>query len=47
MWTGLYRLVCIFCYVLLWIITAYVYNVMITDKLGKDVAMFIGTGYKL
>lgn len=27
--------------------TTSVYNVMITDELGKDVAMFIGTGYKL
>ncbi len=27
--------------------TTSVYNVMITDEFGKDVAMFIGTGYKL
>ena len=27
--------------------TTAVYNVMITDEYGKEVAMFIGTGYKL
>ena len=27
--------------------TTGVYNVMITDEYGKEVAMFIGTGYKL
>lgn len=26
--------------------TTVVYNVMITDGFGKEVAMFIGTGYK-
>lgn len=27
--------------------TTSVYNVMITDEFGKDVAMFVGTGYKI
>lgn len=27
--------------------TTSVYNVMITDEFGKEIAMFIGTGYKL